>query len=169
MAASDVDESERSARADHLKERIYLTFAALAVVITLSTHGHVSAGEAATTLIVTVMGTLLAVFTADLISHIVVHGSLFTRPELKHAISSSFGALGTVALPFLFIGLSALGVWAVSGALHASAIALLGSLIVVAWIAVRRIPLTWYQRIVALGAETILGLAVIGLQVLAHG
>jgi len=169
MAASDIDEAERSARADHLKERIYLTFAALAVVITLSTHGHVSAGEAATTLIVTVMGTLLAVFTADVISHIVVHGRLFTRPELRHAIGSSFGALSTVALPFVFLGFAALGVWEVGSALRASAIALLVSLIVIGWVAVRRIPLAWYQRIVALGAEAVLGLAVIGLQVLAHG
>jgi hypothetical protein len=167
--ASDVDEAERSARAAHLKERIYLTFAALAVVITLSTHGHVTAGEAATTLIVTVMGTLLAVFTADLISHIVAHGRLFTPPELRHAVGASFGALSTVALPFMFLGFAALGSWHVESALRASAIALLVSLVVIGWVAVRRIPLTWYQRIVALGAEAVLGLAVIGLQVLAHG
>lgn len=166
---AEIDDAERSARAAHLKERIYLTFAALAVVITLSTHGHVTAGEAATTLIVTVMGTLLAVFTADLISHLVVHERLFTAPELRHALGSSFGALGTVALPFVFLGLSGLGVWDAHTALQAGAIALLVSLIVIGWVAVRRMPLTWVQRLIALGAEAALGLAVIGLQVLAHG
>lgn len=167
--STEIDETERSARAAHLKERIYLTFAALAVVITLSTHGHVSAGDAAKTLIVTVLGTLLAVFTADLVSHLVVHGRLFTRPELRHAVGSSFGALSTVALPFVFLGLAALDVWGPDAALRASAVALLVSLIVIGWIAVRRIPLTWFQRLIALGAEAALGLAVIGLQVLAHG
>ncbi|MFK0402111.1 hypothetical protein ACIQTT_07245 [Microbacterium sp. NPDC090225] len=167
--AEKIDEAERAARAAHLKERIYLTFAALAVVITLSAHGHVSAGEAATTLIVTVMGTLLAVFTADLISHLVVHERLFTRSELRHALASSFGALGTVVLPFVFLGFAALDAWSTDAALRASAIALLLSLIVIGWIAVRRMPLTWLQRLIALGAEAALGLAVIGLQVLAHG
>lgn len=167
--SEEIDETERAARAAHLKERIYLTFAALAVVITLSAHGHVSAGDAAKTLIVTVLGTLLAVFTADLVSHLVVHGRLFTRPELRHAVNSSFGALSTVVLPFIFLGVAALGVWHPDTALRASAIALLGSLVVIGWIAVRRIPLTWFQRLIALGAEAALGLAVIGLQVLAHG
>ncbi|WP_336640940.1 hypothetical protein [Microbacterium sp. USHLN272] len=167
--AAEIDEAERAARAAHLKERIYLSFAALAVVITLSAHGHVSAGEAATTLIVTVMGTLLAVFTADLISHLVVHERLFTPPELRHALASSFGALGTVVLPFVFLGFAGLDAWSTDAALRASAIALLASLIVIGWIAVRRMPLTWFQRLVALGAEAALGLAVIGLQVLAHG
>lgn len=167
--AAEIDDAERAARAAHLKERIYLTFAALAVVITLSTHGHVTAGEAATTLIVTVMGTLLAVFTADLISHLVVHERLFTRPELSHALASSFGALSTVVLPFIFLGFAGLGAWETDAALRASAIALLVSLIVIGWIAVRRMPLTFLQRLIALGAEAALGLAVIGLQVLAHG
>ncbi|MFJ2370356.1 hypothetical protein [Microbacterium sp. NPDC087665] len=165
----EIDEAERAARAAHLKERIYLTFASLAVVITLSVHGHVTPGGAATTLIVTVLGTLLAVFTADLVSHLVVHGRLFTQPELRHAVGTSFGALSTVALPFIFLGLAALDVWDTDTALLAGAIALVVSLVVIGWVAVRRIPLTWFQRLVALGAEAVLGLAVIGLQVLAHG
>lgn len=163
-----VGDAERRNRAARLKERIYLSFAALAVVITLASHGHVSAGEAAVTLLVTVLGTLLAVFAADIISHIVVHGSLFTAEELRHAVSTSFGALGGVALPFLFLGLAALGVWEVETALNASAAALLGALILIGWVAVRRVPLTWYQRLIALGAEAALGLAVIGLKLLAH-
>ena len=167
--AHEIDDAERAARAAHLKERIYLTFAALAVVITLSSHGHATAGQSATTLIVTVLGTLLAVFTADLVSHLVVHGCLFTRAELRHAVGSSFGALSTVVLPFIFLGVAALEVWSTEAALRASAIALLASLIVIGWVAVRRIPLTWFQRLIALGAEAALGLAVIGLQVLAHG
>jgi len=162
-------DAERVARAALLKERIYLTFAALAVVLTLASHGHVRAGEAALTLLVTVFGTLSAVFTADLISHIVAHGRMMTRSELRHAVGTSFGALGAVTLPFAFLGVAGLGAWPVERALHAGAIALVVSLVALGWIAVRRIPLTWWQRLVALGAEAALGLCVIGLQLLAHG
>lgn len=163
-----VDETERRKRAGRLKERIYISFTALAVVITLASHGHVSAGEAAVTLLVTVVGTLLAVFAADMISHIVVHGSLFTGEELREAVGTSFGALFGVALPFILLGLAALGWWEVQTALYASAVALLAALVIIGWVAVRRVPLTWYQRLIVLGGEAALGLAVIGLKLLAH-
>ncbi|UOR01470.1 hypothetical protein MUN77_15280 [Leucobacter allii] len=160
---------ERAERAALLKERIYLTFAALAVVLTLGSHGHVEPGDAVVTLLVTVFGTLSAVFTADLISHIVAHGRLMTAAELRHAAVTTFGALGAVALPFVFLGISALGTWPVEHALRAAAAALVASLVAIGWIAVRRIPLSWWQRLVALGAEAALGLGVIALQLLAHG
>lgn len=168
IGSAPVDESERRKRAGRLKEQIYIAFAALAVVITLASHGHVGAGEAAVTLLVTVVGTLLAVFAADMISHIVVHGTLLTWEEIADAVSTSLGALGGVALPFIFLGLAGVGVWEVETALNASAAALLAALVVIGWIAVRRLPLTWYQRLIALGAEAALGLAVIGLKLLAH-
>jgi hypothetical protein len=41
--------------------------------------------------------------------------------------------------------------------------------VVIGWVAVRRLELRWWQRLLALGAEAVLGLAVVGLQVLAHG
>ena len=160
---------DRSGRAALLKERIYVTFAALAVVLTLISHGAETAGEAAITLGVTVLGTLLAVFTADVISHIVVHERMLTRAEAAHTVRSTFGAIAAVIAPFVFLGLAGLGVWSATVALTASAIALLASLVLIGYVAVRRIPLTWYQRLVALGAEAVLGLAVIGLQLLAHG
>jgi hypothetical protein len=34
---------------------------------------------------------------------------------------------------------------------------------------VRRAKLTWWQRLIALGAEFLLGLAVVALELLAHG
>lgn len=162
-----ISEGERRQRAARLKERIYLTFAALAVVVTLASGGHSTAGQAAVSLLVTVLGTLLAVFSADVIAHIVVHGNL-SAAELREAIRSSFGALGAVVLPFVFLGLAGLGVWTVETALNASAIALLAALVIIGWIAVRRIPLTWYQRLIALGVEALLGVAVIVLKLIAH-
>ena len=145
-----------------------LRFAALAVVLALGAHGEAEPAAALITLTVTVFGTLLAVFTADIVSHLVVHERLFTVAELRHAIASSFGALGSVILPFVFLALAATEVWSLEAALRGSAIALIVALVVIGWIAARRVALTWWQRLIVLGAEAALGLAVIGLQLLAH-
>jgi MFS family permease len=166
---TDVPDTDRQARADRLKERIYLTFAALAVVLALGSHHPESALSALSTLLVTVFGTLLAIFTADIVSHLVVHGALPTRGELLGMVGASFGALTAVIVPVLFLVLAAFGVWRVETALDASAIALIAALVVIGLAAARRIPLTWWQKLIVLGAEALLGLAVVGLQLLAHG
>ncbi|QNO37336.1 hypothetical protein H4J02_13030 [Protaetiibacter sp. SSC-01] len=159
---------DRHERAAHLKERIYVAFAALAVVLGLQRH-HAEALEAILTLAVTILGLLLAVFTADLVAHIVVHERMLTRRELRVAAFTSFGAVGSLAAPGLFLVLALLGVWSTDAALRASAIALVAALVVVGWVAVRRLELTWWQRLVVLGAEAVLGVAVVGLQLIAHG
>lgn len=159
---------ERRERAAVLKERIYLTFTALAVVLALQAHPPEYALEAFLTLLVTVLGVLLAVFLADMIADVVVHERIPTRDEVRHALRVSFGAIGALALPFLFLGLASFGVWPLLGALRASAIALVVALVVIGLLAIRRVPLTPGQRLIALGAEAVLGLATIGLQLLAH-
>ncbi|MFT4219471.1 MAG: hypothetical protein QM611_02980 [Microbacterium sp.] len=158
----------KSERADRLKESIYLIFAALAVTLALRGHGDVEAGDALVTLAVTLAGTVLAVFTADVIAHVVVHGELMSRGELVHAMRTSFGALPAVALPFVLLGVSALTRWDVNAALLASAVALAFALVALAWVAVRRVTLRWWERLVVLGIETALAMAVIALQLLAH-
>lgn len=156
-------------RADHLKERIYVTFAALAVTISLLSHGHVTAIGAITTLGVTVLGTLLAVFTADVVSHLLVHQRMLTRGEFGHAAAVSASALSAIVLPMAFLVVAHFGAWTPEQALRSSTAALLLALIGFGWLAVRRVSLPWWQRILVLGAEAVLGLAVVGLQILAHG
>lgn len=156
-------------QADQLKERIYLIFAALAVTLALSSHDEVTASEGMITLGVTLLGTVLAIFTADLIAHFLVHEQLPTRKEFAHTVRASFGALPAVALPFIFLIISAFTKWDADSALLASAIALAGSLVLLTERAVRRLKLGWWKRTIILGAEAVLALAVIGLQVLAHG
>ena len=82
-------------RAEVLKERIYITFTSLAVVLALASHAdELQAGEAARTLLIAVIGTLLAVFVADLVAYITVHAVLPDRAELAHMASVSTRALG---------------------------------------------------------------------------
>jgi hypothetical protein len=159
----------RREQADHLRERIYLSFAALAVLLAIDAHGQPEPIEAILTLLVTMLGTLLAVFVADVISFMVVHERTMTRHERQHAVFASFGALGAVGLPFIFLGVAAFGIIDMDLALALSTGALVVTLIVIGWRAVHRVKLNWWQRVVALGAEAALALTVIGLQLIAHG
>ncbi|MBM9468163.1 hypothetical protein [Nakamurella leprariae] len=162
--------STRSAeeRADRLKERIYITFTALAVVLALRSHAE-STGAVARTLLIAVVGTLLAVFVADVVSHIAVHAA-FPRPaELRHIAGVSSSALGVLVLPMIFIGLAALDVWTLDGALRASTIALIAALAAAGWLAVRRVRLPRWQKLVVLFAEVVLGVVVVLLELWAHG
>ena len=163
-------EQEREQRADQLKERVYVTFTALAVVLALRSElaDHATVGGAAGTLAVAVVATLLAVLVADVVAHITVHEALPTRGELAAMLRVVVGALGVLVLPMVFLGLAALGRWTLDGALRASAIALVVTLAAVGYLAVRRLRLPIVQRLIVLLAEFLLGLAVIGLELLAH-
>lgn len=161
------DELPAGQRADILKERIYITFTALAVVLALRAHA-VSAGEAALSLTVVVFGTILAVLVADVVSHIAVHESLPVRAELRHMVRVSLGALAALVLPAVFIGLAVTDVWEIEPALRAASIALVAALAAIGYLAVRRVRLPAWQRLIVLLAEVVLGLLVIGLELLAH-
>lgn len=165
---ADLDPEER---AERLKERVYVTFAALAVVLTLRSHGdEVSAGVAASTLLITVGGTLLAVLLADVVSHLVVHAAVPSAREARHMVAVCTQALGVLVLPMIFLAIAAGdGGWTVDGALRASTIALIASLGAVGWLAVRRVRLPRWQKLTVLVAELALGVAVVALELLAHG
>ncbi|MEU4688886.1 hypothetical protein [Actinoplanes sp. NPDC023714] len=156
------------ARADRLKERVYITFAALAVVLALREH-HTSAARAGSTLIIAVGGTLLAVLVADVVSHIAVHQVMPTRPQLRHMIGVVTGALGALVLPFVFLALAYAEVWTTEQALRRSTIALVAWLVAIGWAAVRRVRLPVWQKMIVLFAEFALGAAVVALEWLAHG
>lgn len=154
--------------AERLKERIYVTFTALAVVLALRSHAE-SAGTAIGTLVIAVLGTVLAVFVADVVSHIAAHAALPTHGELRHMTSVSFGSLSVLVVPLVLVGLAAADVWQLERALRAAAFVLVVTLTVVGYVAVRRVRLPAGQRLVVLFGEFALGLAVVLLELLAHG
>ncbi|QBR92327.1 hypothetical protein [Nocardioides euryhalodurans] len=163
--AGDPELVERAAR---LKERVYITFTALAVVLALGSHAE-SAGRAALTLLIAVTGTALAVLVADVVAHVVVHARLPTGRELGSMVRVSSSALASLLLPFVFLGLGVAGIWESDTALRAATIALVVALVAIGYLAVRRLQLPLLQRLVVLLAEVVLGLAVIALELLAHG
>jgi hypothetical protein len=160
---------DREEHADQLKERIYVSFTALVVLVASAVHGEVDAVDALVTLLLTVLGTLLAIFVADLVSHTAVHERLMSAAELGRAVRVSFGALGAVTLPVIFLAIAASGRWQPETAIRASTIALVVSLVVIGRVAIRRANLTWWRQLVALGAAGALGLAVVAIELLAHG
>ena len=156
-------------RADRLKERVYITFSALAVTLALEAEvEHLSIGAIAATLTVSVVGTLLAVVLADLVAHITVHAAIPDRTELAHIVSTAVGALGVLVIPLLTIGLAATGVISAVVALRAITVVLAATLVAVGYLAARRLRLRIGQRVLVLLAEFGLGLLVIGLEMLAH-
>ncbi|WP_051172444.1 hypothetical protein [Microbacterium indicum] len=164
-----ITRGDREARGAHLKERIYLSFSALAVVSTMGGHGDPTAGEAAVTLFVTALGTLLAVFTADVISHTIVNEHFPSRHEVAETVRTTFSAAIAIVPVFLLLAAAGVGWWETTTALRASTVVLVASLVLIGWVAVRRVPLTFWQRALALAAEAVLGVAVVLLQRLAHG
>jgi hypothetical protein len=92
-----------------------------------------------------------------------------TRGEFAQAVFASFGALSAVAVPVVALLIALIGWWSITIALRVSAAGLILSLVVIGFAGIRRVPMTWWQRLLALGAEAVVGLAVVGLQTLAHG
>jgi hypothetical protein len=155
--------------AERLKERVYITFGALAVVLTLRSEEHGDPAAAARTLFITVLGTLLAVLVADWVSHIAAHATLPTAAELRHMVAVSLGAITAVAVPLVLMAVAAFGGMPLGAALQASTIVLIVALGAVGYIAVRRVKLPWWQRLLVLLSEVAVGGLVVLLEVSAHG
>ena len=156
-------------RATSLKERIYVTFSSLAIVLVLSTHAdETTPGGAAVTLTISVVGTLLAVFAADILSHLTVHAHVPSGVEFRQMIVVSIGSIGVVVFPLGFLLLAGLGIWSTASALQAAIFILLATLVVVGYLAVRRIALPFWQKLIVLLGEVVLGGVVITLQLVSH-
>ena len=162
----DPDAQQRS---EALKERVYVTFTALVVTIAFERDaGHATVAGAALTLLLTVLGTILAVFVADVIAHMVRDSSLPSRAELAHLMYVSFGSLGVIVAPMAILGLSALGLIGVAPALRVIAVTLAATLVVVALFAVRRLPVKPWLKILVLAIMAALGFAVLAIELAIH-
>ena len=156
-------------RADALKERVYVTFTALAVVLALQADlGRTSAGAAARTLALTVVGTALAVLVADVVAHITVHRALPDAATLRHMVAVSGTALGVLVVPLVLLGLAGLGVLQLATALRVVSVVLIVTLVAVGYLAVRRLDLPIGKRLLVLLLEAALGIAVVSIELAVH-
>ena len=164
---SEITKNERAAR---LKERIYITFTALSVLLASSPdhEGSADGSSVLVTFILTVLGTLLAVQVAEVVAHVAVHQRPFTRAEVAHGLSVAASALGAVLLPFVLLVLAAAGIIYTETAIHAGSLALIIALVVIAHLALGNTKLPLWKRLLALTGVALLGLLVIALKLLAH-
>jgi hypothetical protein len=157
-------------RAGRLRERVYVTFTALAVILALNSHaGEVSVRGAALTLAITVLGTVTAAFTAELISHVVTHATLPDRDELRYLATTCLQALTVIVLPLAFLGLAGIGSWELHRSLRAGSTVLIVTLAAIGYLGVRRARIAPWQKFLLLLVLVALGLLVVVLELLAHG
>ena len=156
-------------RAESLKERVYISFTSLAVVLALRSHAdETTPGAAAATLSIVVVGSLLGIFVADLLSHLTVHAKLPSSHELNHMIAVSTGALSVLVTPLLLLAAAGLGLWSTAVALQWAVVVLVVTLLVIGYLAIRRLELPVHHKAIIVFAEVVLSLLVIGLELLAH-
>lgn len=155
--------------AARLKERVYVTFTALAVLMALTSHGEApSPGAAALSLLVTTVGILLAGFAADLISHATVHSAVPTRADLQHMLKVSVGAFGAVIGPFILLGLAAIGVVTIETALFIGQALLIAALAIFGLLALRRMKLGLARTLLLTAVLAGIGVLAVVLEVVAH-
>ena len=154
----------------YLKERVYVTFIGLAVLLALSTHAaDVDPLTAAGSLLVAALGAGLAGLVSEVIAHLAVHTHLPDSAELRYLVRVSAGALATVALPVVVLLLAVAGLVPIEIALGIAIWVMALTLGAVGYIAVFRSRLTWWTKLAVFAALLLLGLVVIGVQLLAHG
>ncbi len=152
----------------YFKERVYATFTGLAIVLVVMANDHADAEHALFALLLGVVGIIAAGFVSDLVSHLAVNREFPGRVDLAIMLRIAGGALSTVVTPGILIALAWIGVMRLDVALRVSSIVYIVTLGVIGWFAVRRARLAWWQQLLALGVLVALGLAVVGLQTLAH-
>lgn len=167
--ASGRPEPTASQRAASLKERVYISFTSLAVVLALRSHAdETTPAAAAATLTIVVVGSLLGIFVADLLSHLTVHATLPSGPELNSIVAVSTGSLSVLVTPLLLLAAAGLGLLSTAAALQWAIVVLVVTLFVIGYLAIRRLDLPVHHKAVIVLAEVVLSLAVIGLELLAH-
>lgn len=156
-------------RSEALKERIYVTFTALAVTIASAREAeHVTVGGAALTLVLTVVGTLLAVSTAEYIAQMVRDGEVPDRRDVGHILYVALSSLGVLPAPLVILGLSALGALDLPAALRIISFALVATLVIVTRVAVRRLRVGPGAKLLVLAGVTVLGVAVLAVELAVH-
>jgi uncharacterized membrane protein YfcA len=152
----------------YFKERVYATFTGLAIVLVVLANEHADAEHALFALLLGVLGITAAGFVSDMISHLAVHREFPERIDLIVMLRVAGGALGTVITPGILLLLAWMNVMSLTAALRAASIVYVVTLAVIGWFAVRRSRLEWWRQLIALAVLVALGLAVVGLQTLAH-
>lgn len=162
-------EEQRRQAGDRLRERIYVTFTALAILMAMNAHGEaLDSPTVLWTLVISVLGVLLAGLVSDLVSHMIVHNTLPTAVEFRHMLAVSSRALGVLVVPLIAVGLAVFDVIADRTGMTIAIVGLIISLAVIARIAVSRTGLNGWRQLAVLVVIVGLGVLVVFLEALVH-
>jgi hypothetical protein len=154
----------------YLKERVYVTFIGLAVLLALSGHGaETDAVAAVTSLLIAAVGAGLAGLISEIVAHLAVKGSLPDAAEMRFLVRVSGGALATVILPVVILLFAVFGVVDAQLALTVAVWVMAFTLGTIGYVAVFRARLPWWTKLAVFGSLLLFGLLVVGVQLLAHG
>lgn len=154
----------------YLKERVYVSFIGLAVLLGLGVHtSDTEPLTAVTSLLIAAIGAGSAGLVSEVIAHLGVHGHLPKASEFGQLVRVSSGALATVVLPVLVLLLAVAGWIPVETALTVAIAIMALTLGAVGYLAVFRSSLRWWTKLAVFVALVVFGLVVILVQLLAHG
>jgi len=165
---ADATEEERREAGDRLRERIYVTFTALAILMAMNAHGELDSPTVLWTLVVSVVGVLLAGLASDIVSHMIVHSRLPSAKEFRHMVAVSSRALGVLVVPVIAVALAVFDVIEVRTGITIAIVALIVALVVIARIAVSRTGLSGWRQLAAMTVLAALGVLVVFLEALVH-
>ncbi|WP_188587238.1 hypothetical protein [Gordonia jinhuaensis] len=158
-----------AAQVSDLKERIYVTFTGLAIVLALSVPGQSDdPAEAFAVLAVGILAVTAASLAADIIAHLVVHQRFPGGHELLHQVRTALGALPTSAIPLFMIGLAWCEVISLHSALQAAGWFYIAGLAAIVFLAIHRTDVGLLRKLMALLIVVIIALVVLLIQTLAH-
>ena len=154
----------------YLKERIYVSFIALAVLLAIGGHGEeIDPASAITSLLIAAVGAGLAGLISEIVAHLAVKGNLPDAAEMRFLVRVSTGALATVILPVVILLVSVFGVIPAQLAVSISVWVMAITLGAIGYSSVFRASLAWWKKLAVFGGLLLFGLLVVLVQLLAHG
>lgn len=151
----------------YFRERLYATFTGLAIVTVVAAGDHADPRHAFLALALGVIGITIAGLVSEFIAHLLIERTVADRHEVGVMLQSAGGALATLVLPLLFVGLWWAGVMEIDTALNVAKWIYVATLGAVGWLAVRRSTLAPIARLLVLVALVGLGILVVVVQALA--
>lgn len=160
---------DRAEAGPKLRERVYITFTGIAVLLTFSAHpGEAEAWTITLALVIGVLGAVPAGFAADVISALAVDGTFPRGSRMAHVLGVSATGLSTAVVPVLFLVAAGIGLIEVATALLFAVGTMALGLAVVAYAAVARAELPWWAKLAVFVGELLLVGVVIAVKLLAH-
>jgi hypothetical protein len=166
--AHDLDDPEEAR--PRVRERVYVTFTGLAVLLAFGVNAEAADGwTIASALLIGVVGAVLAGFFADVIAELAVGGRAPRAKAMAGYIGVSTSALATAVVPLAFLAAAGLGWIEVSTALVFAIGTMALGLAVIAFAAVARAELPWWAKLAVFVGELLFAAVVIVVKLLAHG